>query len=94
MTAPTVGPPPVPAWARPGAFRLSRWDGRPVEVAKAVLSGRHHMFDPDNLQACTDWYSDQSIELLERARINWVWVTWSVGFSAQAERHQQEMPAQ
>ena len=36
-----AGPPAssVPDWAHPGRIRFSRWDGGPIETAKAMLSG-------------------------------------------------------
>ncbi len=88
---PKLAPESVPAWATAGRFRFARWDGGPVETAKAILSGWDYMFHPDSIQACSDWYGQQSIDLLEQARINWIWVTWSVGFSHQAEQQQREL---
>lgn len=81
----------VPAWGRAGQFRFARWDGGPVEVAKGVLSGWPSFLtpDPEVIFATTNWYDLKTIDLLARAHVNWIWVTWSAGFSNETERWQQ-----
>ena len=81
----------VPEWARTGNFSFARWDGGPLEVSKGVLSGWPGFVvpDPQVIHATTDLYDPATIELLERAQVSWIWVTWSVGFSNQTEAAQQ-----
>ncbi len=85
----------IPAWARPGQFRFARWDGGPVEVAKGVLSGWPSFLspDPEVIFATTNWYDPKTIDLLARGHVNWIWVTWSAGFSNESERWQQTLLA-
>ena len=90
-----AGPPrgSVPDWAEPGRIRFSRWDGGPVETAKAFLSGWDGFNPPipDYLFVMTNWYRPSTIQFLRSADINLVWLTFSVGFSIPTERRQREM---
>src|SRR5215468_1156729 len=83
----------VPEWARTGNFGFARWDGGPLEVAKGALSGWPGFVvpDPQVIYATTHLYDPSTIELLERAHVNWIWVTWSVGFSNETEAAQQAL---
>jgi hypothetical protein len=83
----------VPAWARPGQVSFARWDGGPLETAKAMLSGwpNFNPPNPDYLYAMTNWYDPSTIGLLRRAGVNTVWVTFSNGFSIPTEQRQREM---
>ena len=85
----------VPPWAQPGQFRFARWDGGPVEVAKGVLSGWPSFLtpDPEVIFATTNWYEPKTIDLLVRAHVNWIWITWSASFSNESERWQQTLLA-
>lgn len=89
------GPTPdsVPAWARPGMVRFARFDGGPLETAKAMLSGWPGFNPPipDYVYAMTNWYQPSTIGLLREAGINLIWVTFSNGFSIPTELPQQEM---
>lgn len=80
----------VPEWARTGNFTFARWDGGPIEVSKGTLSGWPGFTAPDAqvIYATTHLYDPGTIELLERANVSWIWVTWSVGFSNQSEEAQ------
>jgi hypothetical protein len=82
---------PVPEWARTGHFSFARWDGGPLEVSKGALSGWPGFVvpDPKVIYATTSLYDPATIEILERGHVNWIWVTWSVGFSNQTEAAQQ-----
>ena len=73
----------VPDWARPGSIRFARWDGGPIETAKAFLSGWPGMNPPipDYLYVMTNWYDPSTIQLLRDAHVNLIWVTFSNGFS-------------
>ena len=84
---------PVPEWARTGNFSFARWDGGPLEVSKGALSGWPGFVPPDPqvTYATTHLYDPATIALLERAHVNWIWVTWSVGFSDQTEAAQQAL---
>ena len=90
-----AGPPAssVPDWARPGRIRFSRWDGGPIETAKAMLSGwpGFNPPTPDYLYVMTNWYEPRTIKLLRRANVNLIWVTFSNGFSIPTEQRQREI---
>jgi hypothetical protein len=83
----------VPEWARTGNFSFARWDGGPIEVSKGALSGWPGFVipDPQVIYATNHLYDPATIELLERAHVTWIWVTWSVGFSNQTEAAQQAL---
>lgn len=89
------GPPAssAPDWARPGRIRFARWDGGPIETAKAMLSGWPGFNPPvpDYLYTMTNWYDPSTVRLLREARLNLIWVTFSNGFSNSTERFQQEL---
>ncbi len=80
----------VPEWARTGDFSFARWDGGPIEVSKGTFSGWPGFVvpDPQVVYATKNLYDLGTIELIERAHVNWIWVTWSVGFSNQTEEAQ------
>jgi len=90
---PVVSPSSVPDWARPGLVSFARWDGGPIETAKAMLSGWPGFNPPipDYLYVMTNWYQPSTVGLLRRAGVNTVWVTFSNGFSNPTERRQREM---
>jgi hypothetical protein len=81
----------LPEWARTGNFSFARWDGGPIEVSKGALSGWPGFVvpDPQVTYATSNLYDPVTIQLIEHARVNWIWVTWSVGFSNQTEEAQQ-----
>jgi hypothetical protein len=83
----------LPEWARTGEFRFSRWDGGPIEVSKGELSGWPGFVipDPKVVFATENLYDPRTIAFLEDAHVNWIWVTWSVGFSNQTEHAQQDL---
>jgi hypothetical protein len=90
---PILNPQNVPSWFKTGRFRSARWDGGPLEAEKGILTGwiNYTRDDPRQvLKATRDWYNPRTIEFLKKAHINWVWVTWSNGFSPATERAQQE----
>jgi hypothetical protein len=80
----------VPEWARTGNFSFARWDGGPIEVSKGVLSGWPGFVvpDPQVIYATENLYDPRTIELIQHAHVNWIWVTWSNGFSNQTEEPQ------
>jgi hypothetical protein len=83
----------IPQWALTGNFSFARWDGGPLEAAKGALSGWPDFVvsDPEVIYATKNLYDPASIALLQRARVNWIWVTWSNGFSNQTEAPQQAL---
>ncbi len=89
------GPPAssVPDWAQPGRIRFSRWDGGPIETAKAMLSGWAGFNPPipDYLYVMTNWYQPSTIRFLRSANVNLVWVTFSNGFSIPSEKVQRKL---
>jgi hypothetical protein len=81
----------VPAWALPGRMRFARCDGGPVEVCKAFMSGWEAIRHPDAILPCATFYDDATVAMLRRARVNWIWVTWSVGYSHESEAVQRRL---
>ena len=89
-----LDPSKVPSYFQTGRFRSARWDGGPIEAEKGRLSGWPNYTEDDSqrvLEATRDWYNPRTIEFLKKAHINWAWLTWSVGFSPETERPQQEL---
>lgn len=75
----------VPSWAETGRFRYARWDGGILDVVKGVLPGWPSWREPAQLLAVAEWYERRNVELLELAQVNWIWVTFSNGFSLWSE---------
>ncbi len=83
--------PPLPNWLKSGAIRFARFDGGPIETQKTLRSDWASRFTPQDREILANLYGthgDQMIDLLVRAKINFVWVTYSVGFSWQDEAAQ------
>lgn len=70
-------------------IRYARWDGGRIHVVKGILSSWPYILEPDEIQAALDWYDESTIALIEQAAVDWIWVTWSVGFPPQDEALQQ-----
>lgn len=82
----------LPKWAERGNFRYARMDGGPIEVHKALVSGWDYMEFPINSYACNIAYDgDRLIDIIKDAYVNWIWITWSVGFSWETEEIQREI---
>jgi len=79
----------LPYWAKNGGIAYCRWDGGPLEVAKAHLSFWDYFTSPGAVTGMMGTYTDDGLELLKKAHFNWVWLTWSAGFSYQQEEVQQ-----
>jgi hypothetical protein len=73
----------------PGIVRYARWDGGRIHVVKGILSSWPYVLEPDEIQAALEWYDESTVALIEQAAVNWVWVTWSVGFPPDDEALQQ-----
>jgi len=78
-----------PVVGGPGMVRYARWDGGRIHVVKGILSSWPYILEPDEIQAALDWYDESTVALIEQAAVNWVWVTWSVGFPPEDEALQQ-----
>ena len=87
------GPEQVPEWAQQGKYRFARFDGGPIEILKTARSswGMHFSArEKDVLGNLYSSYRDRMVDLLGQANLNWVWITWSVGYSWQDEAAQRE----
>jgi glycosyl hydrolase family 66 len=81
----------LPSWLNSGTIRFARFDGGPIESQKALRSAWAAGFSPRDLEVLTNLYGthgDRMIDLLLQAKINFVWVTYSVGFSWKDEEAQ------
>ena len=75
-----------------GPLPLARWDGGILDVVKGFLSGWPCSREPDQAMAVANWYEPRNVELVKMAGVNWIWVTFSNGFSLESERpHQQRL---
>ena len=81
----------IPQWAKPGYLTCAQCAAGPIEVRKAVLSQWEAMRLPDAALACETFFNDQTIHMLQNAHINWIFVTWSNGFSFETEARQREI---
>jgi hypothetical protein len=83
--------PPLPNWLKSGTVRFARLDGGAIETQKTLRSEWASQFTPQDREILANLYgtySDRMIDLLVQANINFVWVTYSVGFSWQEEAAQ------
>lgn len=93
ITSGTANHDALPAWGRPGLLRVNDWMGGPIWSAQCTLLGLPGFFEanPRILYAETTRYDPRTVDLLERAHINWALVVWSGGFSNESERVQQDL---
>ena len=78
----------IPPWAEQGNFRFIRLDGGRIESWKAERTWWGRKFSPKERDVLTHIYDrdfDQMLGLLKQADINWIWVTWSSGWSLNDE---------
>ena len=78
----------LPAWAEQGNFRFIRLDGGQIESLKAERTWWGEGFsaqEKDVLSHIYDGEFEQMLGLLKEARFNWIWVTWSNGWSLKDE---------
>jgi hypothetical protein len=83
----------LPAWAEQGAFRFIRIDGGRIESMKAERTWWGKEFsveEKDILAHAYDTHFDRILGLLQEARFNWIWVTWSNGWSLDDEAENRE----
>ncbi len=83
----------VPAWAEQGKFRFIRIDGGQIESWKAERTWWGKKFNAEEKDVLTHIYDrdfEQMLSLLKQAEFNWIWVTWSSGWSFQDESANRE----
>jgi hypothetical protein len=83
----------VPRWAEQGNFRFIRLDGGRIESWKAERTWWGKKFGAGERDVLTHIYDrdfDQMLDLLKQADFNWIWVTWSNGWSFEEEDENRE----
>lgn len=82
----------APDWLKSQKLNFSRWDGGPIETCKGMLSGWPYFNAPwpSVIDATNRWYDLQTVDLAEKMGYNFLWLTFSVGYSMQQERYQCE----
>jgi Glycoside-hydrolase family GH114 len=83
----------VPPWAEQGNFRFLRIDGGEVESWKAERTWWGKKFSAEEKDVLTHIYDrdfEQMLGLLKQAEFNWIWVTWSSGWSFKDENANRE----
>ena len=83
----------VPLWAEQGNFRFIRIDGGEIERWKAERTWWGKKFSAEEKDVLTHIYDrdfEQMLGLLNQAEFNWIWVTWSSGWSFKDENANRE----
>jgi len=83
----------VPLWAEQGDFRFIRLDGGQIESWKAERTWWGEKFSAKEKDVLTHIYDrdfDQMLGSLKQAEFNWIWVTWSNGWSFEEENENRE----
>jgi len=83
----------VPLWAEQGNFRFIRLDGGRIESWKAERTWWGKKFSAPEKEVLTHIYDrkfEQMLGLLKQAEFNWIWVTWSSGWSIKDENENRE----
>jgi hypothetical protein len=83
----------VPTWAEQGNFRFIRIDGGQIENWKAERTWWGSKFSAEEKDVLTHIYDrdfEQMLGLLKQAEFNWIWVTWSNGWSLKDENENRE----
>jgi hypothetical protein len=83
----------VPPWAEQGNFRFIRLDGGQIESWKAERTWWGKKFSAKEKEVLSHIYDrdfDQMLSLLKQAEFNWIWVTWSNGWSLKDENENRE----
>jgi hypothetical protein len=78
----------VPPWAEQGNFRFIRLDGGQIESWKAERTWWGKKFSAEEKDVLTHIYDrdfEKMLGLLNQAEFNWIWVTWSSGWSLKDE---------
>ncbi len=83
----------VPHWAEQGNFRFIRLDGGQIESWKAERTWWGKKFSTEEKDVLTHIYDrdfEKMLGLLKQAEFNWIWVTWSNGWSLKDEGENRE----
>jgi hypothetical protein len=83
----------VPLWAEQGNFRFIRLDGGDIESRKAERTWWGREFSPEEKTVLSHIYDrdfGQMLRLLDQAEFNWIWVTWSNGWSVKDENENRD----
>ena len=83
----------VPRWAEQGNFRFLRLDGGRIESRKAERTWWGKKFSAEEKDVLTHIYDsefEQMLGLVKQADFNWIWVTWSNGWSFEEEEENRE----
>jgi len=83
----------VPPWAEQGNFRFIRLDGGQIESWKAERTWWGKKFSTEEKDVLTHIYDrdfEKMLGLLKQAEFNWIWVTWSNGWSLKDEQENRE----
>lgn len=83
----------LPEWAEQGNFRFIRLDGGEIEVRKAERTWWGMNFTEAEKDSLANVYTrdfEKIVMLLKQAGFNWVWVTWSNGWSMREEAANRE----
>jgi len=83
----------VPPWAEQGNFRFIRLDGGQIESWKAERTWWGEKFSADEKDVLSHVYDsdfEKMLGLLKQADFNWIWVTWSSGWSFKDEDQNRE----
>ena len=83
----------VPPWAEQGNFRFIRLDGGQIESWKAERTWWGRKFSAEEMDVLAHIYDrdfEQMLGLLKQAEFNWIWVTWSNGWSLKDEEENRE----
>ena len=83
----------VPPWAEQGNFRFVRLDGGQIESWKAERTWWGENFSAKEKDVLTHIYDrefEEMLGLLKQADFNWIWVTWSNGWSGKDEAENRE----
>ena len=83
----------VPPWAEQGNFRFIRLDGGQIESWKATRTWWGEKFSAEEKDVLAHIYDrdfETMLGLLKQAEFNWIWVTWSSGWSLKDENQNRE----
>jgi hypothetical protein len=83
----------VPPWAEQGNLHFIRLDGGQIESWKAKRTWWGQKFSAEEKEVLTHIYDrdfEQMLGLLKQAEFNWIWVTWSNGWSLKDEDENRE----
>jgi hypothetical protein len=83
----------VPLWAEQGNFRFIRLDGGQIESWKAERTWWGRKFSAEEKDVLTHIYDrefEHMLGLLKQADFNWIWVTWSSGWSFKDEEQNRD----